>query len=145
MIHTLPEKLQHVAVLPLRLALGVIFFVHGADKLFGWYGGGGIKETIEMMTSLGLPQPMIQAYLAGGAEMLGGILVFLGLFTRFGGLLIASTMAVAIATVHLHNGVLGRDGGFECPLADMAGALTLMITGAQGLSLDSFIQLKLKK
>ncbi len=131
------NRLNQYATLPLRLVLGIVFFAHGADKLFGWFGGGGLSETAQIFQHIGLQPAMVQAILAGGGEMFGGILVFFGLFTRVGAFLIAATMTVAIVKVHLVNGLFARDNGFEYPLTALGAALSLLCSGAPVFSLDS--------
>jgi putative oxidoreductase len=113
--------------------------VHGVDKLFGTFGGGGLDETAAQFAELGLQPAYLQAVMASAMETLGGLLVFLGLFTRVGGLMILATMVVAIATVHWQGGLLARDGGFEYPLVIMGAALSLILAGAGPLSLDAWL------
>jgi len=126
------------APVPIRLALGVIFFVHGSDKLFGWFGGGGFQTTAAMFENgLGLHPGWFHAALGGGGEMVGGILLLLGLCTRFGAFLIMAVMAVAILKVHLVNGLLARDNGFEYPLTCFTAAFSLLLSGGGALSIDS--------
>jgi putative oxidoreductase len=127
------------APLFVRLTLGIVFVAHGADKLFGSFGGGGFNSTVDMMHSLHMEPANFFAWLAGGGELLGGILVFLGLLTRFGGFLIANTMVVAIVSVHLQAGLFARDGGFEYPLVALGAALALICSGSGKLSLGSLL------
>lgn len=127
------------APLPLRLVLGVIFIAHGGQKLFGWFGGGGFADTAQsFQEGIGLSPGWLFAALGGGGEFFGGVLVLLGLFTRFGALLIASTMMVAIFAVHLKNGLFAKDGGFEYPLALLGASISLMLSGGGQLALDNF-------
>lgn len=128
-----------VADLPLRLVLGVVFIAHGLDKLFGTFGGGGFQATAAAFGEMGLQPSWFHAALGGGGELVGGILVLLGLFTRFGAFLTASTMVVAILLVHLPNGLFAKDGGFEYPLSLLGAALTLLLSGAGPISLDKLI------
>jgi len=136
----LHSRLLPWAPLFTRLTLGVIFFAHGADKLFGWYGGGGFKGTVSLMQNLHLEPAAFFAALSGGGELLGGILVFLGLLTPLGAFLIASTMVVAIATVHWEGGLFARDNGFEYPLTVLGAAISLIFSGAGSFSLDSLLK-----
>lgn len=139
-INRLLNQLGQWAPLFLRLTLGVIFIAHGADKLFGWFGGGGFSATASQFENdLGLHPGWFHAALGGGGELVGGSLVLLGLLTRIGGFLIASTMVVAIITVHLSNGLFARDGGFEFPLALLGAALSLMASGGGQLALDRLL------
>ncbi len=135
----LMDQLAPWAPLSLRLALGVIFFAHGGQKLFGWFGGEGFADTVSGFEQMGLCPGWFHAALGGGGESFGGLLVFLGLFTRFGAMLIAGTMVVAIVVVHGKNGLFAMNGGFEYPLCALSGALTLMLSGGGPLSLDPLI------
>lgn len=114
----------------LRLAVGAIFIAHGRQKLFGGLAGFG-----QYLESLGVPLPGLFALLVALVEFLGGICLLLGLFTRWAALLIAIVMLVAILRVHLPHGLTGADG-FEFPLALLAAALSLALTGPQKLSLE---------
>lgn len=127
----------------LRLALGVVFVAHGLDKLFGTFGGGGLEATAAQFAELGLQPPAFHALMAGLMEAGGGLLVALGLFTRLGGLMIAATMVVAIATVHLSGGLFARDGGFEYPLVILGGALYLVLAGGGPFSVDALLKRQL--
>jgi putative oxidoreductase len=135
----LATTLAPFATLPLRLSLGLVFLVHGADKLWGLAGGGGLLETIKQFGELGLQPAWFHATMAGWTELIAGAMLVLGLFTRLGGLMIAGVMAVAIVTVHLSGGLLGRDGGFEYPLVALTAALVLTLQGAGPLSLDALM------
>lgn len=135
----LTATLAPLATLPLRLSLGIVFIVHGADKLWGLAGGGGLTETIKQFAELGLHPAWFHATMAGWTELVAGALVMVGLFTRLGGLMIAGVMAVAIATVHFSGGLLGRDGGFEYPLVALTAALVLTLQGAGPVSMDALL------
>ncbi len=123
--------------LALRLPLGIIFAAHGAQKLFGWFGGYGLQGTGQWMDSIGLGPGVVMAALAGSAEFFGGLLLILGLATRPSALVLASTMLVAIFSVHISNGLFMSNNGFEFGLALLAGALSLLISGGGRASLDS--------
>lgn len=125
------------AFLPLRLGIGVVMLGHGAQKLFGWFGGYGLEATGQFFAeSLGLKPGILMALLAGGTEFFGGLLLIAGLFTRAAGLAIAGTMAVAIITVH-SSAFFASNNGMEYPLTLLLGSLTLAIGGAGKLSVDS--------
>ncbi|HEV8044190.1 MAG TPA: DoxX family protein, partial [Rubrobacter sp.] len=117
--------------------LGVIFAAHGAQKLFGSFGGAGLQGTAGFHGQLGIKPPYLMAVLAGLAEFVGGILVAVGLLTPFAAVALIATMAVAVLTVHLKNGFFSMNGGYEFNLALAAMALTLLFVGAGALSLDS--------
>ncbi len=114
----------------LRIAVGVIFIAHGRQKLFGGLTGFG-----QYLESLGVPLPHVFAIIVALVEFLGGIALLLGLFTRWAALLLAINMLVAILRVHLPYGLTGT-GGFEFPLALLAAALSLAVTGPQRLSIE---------
>jgi len=125
------------ATVPIRLALAAIFFAHGAGKVFGVFGGPGLNTFVHSG-----PAPfsfMRPAWLWWGAaaisELLGAILVFLGLLTRVGAFLIACTMLTAIIAVHWPAGFITK-GGYEYPLALLAMSLALMVSGGGLASID---------
>ena len=127
--------------LVIRLALGVIFFAHGAQKMLGWWGGAGFSATVEAFTKQGMPAPVAMLVIA--AEFFGGMGVFFGCLTRFAAFGIAAVMTGAIFLVHIHNGFFmnwfdapGVKNGFECNLGYLAMAVSLMLTGAGPLSID---------
>ena len=124
------------ATVPLRLTLGVIFIAHGAQKVFGAFGGPGMRG----FTSFPAPFPAMRpAWLWMGAaaffEFIGGILVLLGLFTRLGAFLIACVMLTAIVGVHWPN-FFANNRGFEYPLALLGMSLALLIAGGGQASVD---------
>jgi putative oxidoreductase len=126
----------------IRLALGVVFFAHGAQKVFGWWGGAGFSGTVAAFSAMGLPAPVTVLVMA--AELLGGIGVFLGALTRLAALGIAGVMVGAILLVHLPHGFFmnwelapGRGHGIETNLALLAMAVSLILTGAGPLSIDA--------
>lgn len=116
------DRLQPLALLVMRLALGAVMVAHGYHKVFG-----GLHHHVEVVSSLGLPGWM--AYLSAFTEFFGGILVLLGLFTRAAAFAICINMSVAIAKVHFHNGLMG-DKGYEFPLALAALAFALIFFGS---------------
>jgi putative oxidoreductase len=136
------ERYSGWAVLPLRLALGVIFIAHGAQKLFGAFGGAGISGTAQFFERIGLAPATAFAVVVGLVEFVGGALVLVGLLTRWAALLLAIDMLGAILVVHLRHGLFASSGGFEFPLSLLAASLTLVILGAQSASIDSLIARK---
>jgi putative oxidoreductase len=122
------DRLQPLALLVMRLALGSIMLVHGYHKVFG-----GLGHHAQFVGSLGLPAWL--AYLSSFTEFFGGILILLGLFTRCAAFAITINMSVAIWKVHWHNGLTGN-GGFEFPLAVAALAFALIFLGAGPIALD---------
>ena len=123
--------------LPLRLGLGAIFVAHGAQKLFGWFGGYGLQATAQWMESIGLGPGMVMATAAGGMEFFGGIAIILGLLTRAAALGAAVTMLVAIVSVHLENGFFMANNGYEFALMLLLVAVALVIRGSGRASLDN--------
>jgi len=129
--------------LPVRIGAGVIFTAHGAQKLFGWFGGYGLEGTAGWMESIGLAPGTLMAALAGGAEFFGGLLLIVGLLVRPTAVVLAFTMLVAIVTVHLPHGLFMSNNGYEFGLALMVISISLALRGADSLSLDKVIQTKL--
>lgn len=126
--------------LPLRIALGAVFIGHGAQKLFGAFGGWGLESTAQWMASQGLEPGMVMAVLAGSAEFFGGILVLLGLITRPAAAVLAFTMGVAMASVHLPNGLFLANGGYEYALTLFMASIALAFSGGGRYSVDAWLQ-----
>lgn len=131
--------------LPLRVGAGVIFAAHGAQKLFGWFGGYGLEGTAGWMNSIGLEPGLLMAAMAGSAEFFGGLLLIIGLLVRPTALVLAITMLVAIVTVHLPNGLFMSNNGYEFGLALLAISVGLVFRGAGSLSADRLLQTQLAK
>jgi len=129
--------------LPLRLGAGVIFTAHGAQKLFGWFGGYGLEGTAGWMTSIGLEPGLLMATAAGSAEFFGGLLLLAGLLVRPAALLLAITMVVAIVSVHLQNGLFMSNNGYEFALILLAVSIGLVFRGAGSISADAILQTQL--
>ncbi|WP_286267142.1 DoxX family protein [Thalassotalea atypica] len=126
----------------LRLFIGIVFIAHGAQKLFGWFGGYGLEATSQWLASIGFEPSYLLAVLAGSAEFFGGIALLLGIATRPAALLTAFTMLIAIFT-HLEKGFFAMNGGYEYALILMISSLTLVIQGAGRFSIDSYLARKL--
>jgi putative oxidoreductase len=126
------ERLKPLALLLLRLALGIIFIFHGYPKLFTH-----TRETMQMFQHMGFPGYF--AYIAGAIEFFGGLVLILGLFTRIAGILLAGEMAVALWRVHLPQGPVTMVKNYEFPMALAAAAFTLACVGAGLVSLDHVI------
>jgi putative oxidoreductase len=122
--------------LALRLPLGIIFMAHGAQKLFGWFGGYGLEGTGQWMASIGLAPGYLMALLAGSGEFIGGLAILLGLVTRPAAAVLAFTMVVAIFSVHIDHGLFMSNNGYEFALALLSGALALVALGGGAWSLD---------
>ncbi|MFT6295758.1 MAG: putative oxidoreductase [Glaciecola sp.] len=143
LINKITTSTAGLDTLPLRVGAGVIFAAHGAQKLFGWFGGYGLEGTAGWMTSIGLEPGLLMATMAGGAEFIGGLLLIVGLLVRPAALMLAVTMVVAIVTVHLPNGLFMANNGYEFGLALLAVSIGLMFRGAGSLSADRLLQAKL--
>ncbi len=129
--------MEDVALLVLRLVLGGVFVAHGAQKLFGSFGGPGIEGTTEFHEQLGIEPARPMAVLAGLTEFLGGILVVAGFLTPLAALALIGVMAVAVLTVKLKNGFFAANGGYEYNLVLAAIALALVLAGGGAYGLDA--------
>lgn len=123
-----------------RLVLGLVFFMHGAQKALAWFGGYGFHSTMHFFTGMGIPT--LFAFLAISAEFLGGIGLIVGFLSRIAALGIAVNMLVAIFMVHLPNGIfmnwLGnqKGEGYEYHLLAIVLCILIMVKGAGALSVD---------
>lgn len=122
----------------LRMALGAVFVAHGAQKLFGIWGGAGLPATAAGFGQLGLEPSYPLAILAGGVEFVGGILLLLGALTIFAGAALALQMGIAIWKVHSAHGFFLSANGYEYNLTLIAGLICLMLTGPGAFSVDSW-------
>lgn len=144
MLRRLTATENSAAVAILRVVLGIVFFAHGAQKMLGWFGGGGFSGTMGFFTN-NLHIPAVFAFLAIAAEFFGGLGLIVGLLTRIAAFGIAVNMVVAILTVHLHFGFFmnwmgaQKGEGFEYHLLVLAMTLLLMIKGGGAASLDRAI------
>ena len=127
----------------LRVAAGLVFVAHGAQKLFGFGGGGGLTGTAQLFAQAGLSPPFALAMLVGLVEIFGGLLLVVGLFTRTAAGVFAIEMLVAVWTVHLAHGFFlnwnntaGAGHGYEFSLVLIAVLASLMATGPGALSID---------
>ncbi|MBV4488361.1 DoxX family protein [Pseudomonas sp. SWRI153] len=123
----------------LRIAVGVIFAAHGAQKLFGLFGGYGLAGTAQWMESIGLTPGYLMASLAGGTEFFAGLALIIGLLVRPAALGLAFLSLVAIFSVHIGNGLFMANNGYEFALALLAGSIAVLIEGAGKLSADRAI------
>ena len=128
-------------ILVLRLFFGAAIAAHGAQKLFGTFGGYGLKGTGGFFESLGFRPGVPFAAAAGISEFAGGILLILGLFTPIGAAAVLSTMLVAAISVHWKNGFFGMNNGIEMPFLYAVVALGIGLSGAGTISLDALFGL----
>jgi putative oxidoreductase len=123
--------------LALRVPVGIIFIAHGAQKLFGWFGGFGLEGTGQWMGSIGLEPGALMALMAGSAEFFGGLALLFGVLVRPAAAALAFAMLVAIFSVHIDKGLFVSNNGYEFGLALLAASVSLVISGAGRLSLDA--------
>lgn len=133
-----------LAPLALRIPAGLILMAHGAQKLFGWFGGYGLEGTGQWMASIGMEPGYLMALAAGSAEFFGGLALLIGLLARPAALVLAVTMLVAIFSVHITNGLFMSNNGYEFALSLLAISVSLAISGAGRASLDRNLVRKLR-
>jgi putative oxidoreductase len=128
----------------IRIILGIVFFAHGSQKLLGWFGGPGLKETLRTMHKhLGLPIPL--AFLSVATEFFGGLGLIAGLLSRVAAIGIAAIMLAAIVIVHGRYGLFldwfgNRKGhGYEYHLLAIALAAAIVVKGSGAMSLDRLL------
>ena len=132
-----------LALLVLRLVVGLLFVGHGAQKLFGAFGGGGLQSTAGMFDNIGLQPGWLHARAAGAAEFAGGALIALGFVTPFAAAALIGVMVAAILAVHAKNGIWNTNQGYEFNLVLIAAVFALAGIGAGAWSLDSAFGLDL--
>jgi len=130
--------------LVVRVALGIIFFAHGAQKTFGWFGGPGLSATIQGFRKMNVPPAA--TVLAAFTECFGGLALIIGVLARPSAIGLIGVMLVAVAKVHAQHGFFlnfamtpGRGHGYEYNLALLAMALSIVIGGAGVFSIDRLI------
>jgi putative oxidoreductase len=132
-----------LGLLILRLVVGLTVAAHGAQKLFGWWGGPGMNSWTQVVQKLRIRPAQPWAWIAALSEFGGGLSLALGLLSPLGSLAIVGAMVVAIATVHLSRGFWSTKGGYEFNLSLIAGAVALALTGPGAYSFDSALGLHL--
>jgi len=144
MFHRIANTSDDFTITILRLALGVVFYAHGAQKMLGWFGGYGFTGTMGFFThQMGVPA--FFAFLAICAEFFGGMGLIVGLLGRIAAFGIMCNMLVAVAMVHWQNGLFmnwsgnQKGEGFEYHLLAIAMLLVILIKGSGALSVDHFL------
>lgn len=131
------NRLSLLAFPLVRVTTGLLLIPHGAQKLFGWFGGFGLVATGQYFESaLGMSPGIVFATLAGLIEVFGGLALALGFFTRPAALVVAAFMGVAL-TVHVPNGLFWTAGGIEYPLMWTLLAVAIFLHGSDRYSLDA--------
>jgi putative oxidoreductase len=129
------DRLQPIALVVMRLALGAIMVAHGSQKVFG-----GLHHHAQMVAGLGLPAWL--GYVSSFTEFLGGLLILVGLFTRPAAFAVCINLVVAIWKAHWHNGLMGSPDhpGYEFPLAAAALAFALIFFGGGPIAIDHVLR-----
>ena len=137
--------MRDVGLLILRATTGGLLAGHGAQKLFGWFGGPGLKGTAGWLSAMGLHPSKLWATAAASSEFGGGLLTSLGLLHPLGPIAEMGAMIMATVKVHWGKPIWVSTGGAELPLANIATALTLVFTGPGRFSLDSLFGIRLPR
>ncbi len=133
----------NLALLILRIAIGLTLAAHGAQKVFGWFGGPGLGGFHAMLVKLNVRPARPWALAGAASELVGGLLVAIGFLGPIGPALGSGAMLVAIGAVHWRNGFFSTRGGLEFPAVLMAGLVALAISGFGTYSLDRLTGLRL--
>jgi len=128
-----------LGLLVLRLVVGLTLAAHGAQKLFGWFGGYGLTGTGGFMEQLGFHPGKRAALMAGLSEAAGGLLLALGAATPLATALVIAVMLVATLTVHGPKGFFNHNGGYEYPLVLGSVAWSLALVGPGRVSVDAWL------
>jgi putative oxidoreductase len=133
--------LSDLGLLALRVAVGLVFLGHGAQKAFGSFGGPGFAGMNGFIESMGFRPARLWTALAVTGELLAGVLLVLGLLLPVAAFFVVATMAVAVAKVHGPKGFFVQNGGYEYNLILAIAALALAVTGPGAFSLDYLLHL----
>ncbi|MCX5497338.1 DoxX family protein [Kaistia dalseonensis] len=121
----------------LRVAVGLWLMPHGAQKLFGMFGGGGIEGTAGFFAQIGLQPAVPLVILAGLGEFVGGLFLAIGFLTRPAAVVTTFLLAVAVFSVHIGNGFFAQGGGFEYPGLWFFASLYFVFRGGNEYSVDA--------
>lgn len=138
-LRSIQERLGAFGEPLIRVTAGLLLMPHGAQKLFGLFGGGGISGTAGFFAQIGIEPAVLAALAVGLTEFIGGLFLALGLLTRPAALAITVLMAVATFQVHLGNGFFWTSGGYEYPLFWGLIALAFVLRGGGRYSVDARI------
>ena len=130
-----------IGILAARLVIGLLMAAHGAQKLFGWFGGGGPTKTGDVMAQIGFRPGLAFAIVAGAIEVVSGLLVAVGLIGPVGPALMLSVMIVAIVAVHWSHGVFAMNNGIEVPLLYAIASIVFAGVGYGAFSLDALLNI----
>jgi putative oxidoreductase len=135
--------MMNAAMLILRVTVGGLLAGHGAQKLFGWFGGPGPEGTARWLESVGLKPGERWAPIAGLSELGGGLLTALGLLHPLGPVAVLAVMSMAALTAHRGKPIWVTSGGAELPLTNIAAALMIAFAGPGRYSIDAMTGLRL--
>lgn len=137
--YTVDAQAMGIGLLVARVVIGLLMAAHGAQKMFGWFGGHGLKVTGEFFVQLGFRQGRAFATAAAATEIASGLLIALGLLGPVGPALMLSVMIVAAITVHWQHGLFAMTNGIELPLLYGTAGIGLATTGFGPHSLDAVL------
>jgi putative oxidoreductase len=123
----------------LRLGIGLIFAVHGAQKILGWWGGSGFAGWEGVMERMGFRPARLFAGVSAGAELVGGLALAVGFLTPIAAMALVGQSLVIIFAAHWSRGFFNRDNGYEFPLALVSGVAAILLLGAGSLSVDHLV------
>ena len=135
--YVVQPQMLGAGLLVARVVFGLLMAAHGAQKLFGWFGGYGLSATGQFMVQLGYSRGRFFAATASATEVVSGLLLALGLLGPVGPALVLAVMIVAAVTVHLQNGLFATKNGVELPLLFAAAAVAFALAGFGPYSLDA--------
>ncbi len=133
------DKVSDLALPLVRVTAGLLLMPHGAQKLFAWFGGGGLGGTAGFFGNIGLEPALFWAVVVGCVEFFGGALLALGLFTRPVAAAVTIQMIYLVVLVHLNNGLFWNNGGIEYPLMWGLVAFAFVLRGGGAYSIDARI------